>query len=79
MLLGGLVLYFVASVGCAVSSTIETLIAARFAQAVGACAVPVMAQAIVRDVYEREHAAQVLACIGVALAISPAIMPIIGG
>lgn len=79
VLLGGLVLYFVASVGCAVSSTIETLIAARFAQAVGACAGPVMAYAIVRDVYEREYAARVLAYIGVAFAISPAIMPIIGG
>jgi len=79
VLLGGLVLYFVASVGCAVSSTIEALIAARFAQAVGACAGPVMAYAIVRDVYERERAARVLAYIGVAFAISPAIMPIIGG
>ena len=72
-------LYFAASVGCAVSSTIETLIAARFAQAVGDCAGPVMAYAIVRDVYERERAARVLAYIGVAFAISPAIMPIIGG
>ena len=79
VLLGGLVLYFLASVACAVSSTIETLIAARFAQAVGACAGPVMAYAIVRDVYERERAARVLAYIGVAFAISPAIMPIIGG
>ncbi len=79
VLLGALVLYFVASVGCAVSPTIEALIAARFAQAVGACAGPVMAYAIVRDVYAGERAARVLAYIGVAFAISPAIMPIIGG
>ena len=79
VLLGALALYFAASVGCAVSPTIEALIAARFAQAVGACAGPVMARAIVRDVYERERAARVLAYIGVAFAVSPAITPIIGG
>jgi DHA1 family bicyclomycin/chloramphenicol resistance-like MFS transporter len=79
VLLGGLVLYFVASVACTISFTIEILITARFAQAVGACAGPVMTYAIVRDVYERKHAARVLAYINVAFAISPAIMPLIGG
>ena len=79
VLLAALVLYLAASLACAFSPTIEVLIAARFAQAVGACAGPVMARAIVRDVYERERAARVLAYIGIAFAVSPAITPIIGG
>lgn len=79
VLLGGIVLYLAASLVCALAGTIEALIVARVAQGMGACAGPVLGRAIVRDVYGRERAAQVLAYIGLAFAISPAVTPIIGG
>ena len=79
VLLGGLALFFVASLACAAATSIGALIAARFVQAVGACAGPVLGRAIVHDVYGRDRAAKALAYIGVALAISPAITPVIGG
>ena len=79
VLLGGVVFYLAASLVCALATTIEALIAARVVQGMGACAGPVLGRAIVRDVYGRERAAQVLAYIAVAFAISPALTPIIGG
>lgn len=79
VILGGIVLFLVASVACALAPTIEALIAARFLQALGACCGPVLGRAVVRDVYGREHAAKMLAYVGLAMAVAPAIGPIIGG
>lgn len=79
VLLFGVALYFVASLACALSPTIEALIAARFLQSVGACAGPVIGRAVVRDVYGPDRSAKALAYIGVAFAVSPAVTPIIGG
>lgn len=79
VLLAGLGLYFVASLACVAANSIEALIAARFVQALGACAGPALGRAIVRDVYGRDRAAKALAYIGIAFAVSPAVTPIIGG
>ena len=78
-LLGGLVVYFAASVACTLAPTIETLIAARFLQALGACAGPVLGRAVIRDVYGRERSTKVLATISLVFAVSPGVIPIVGG
>lgn len=75
----GLILYVVASVACALATSVEMLIAARFVQAVGACSGQVLGRAVVRDVYGREGSARMLAYIGAAMALAPAIGPILGG
>ncbi len=72
-------LYVFASVACALAPDIESLIAARLVQAFGACAGGVVGRAVVRDVHERETAARVLATIGAAMAIVPAVGPVLGG
>jgi DHA1 family bicyclomycin/chloramphenicol resistance-like MFS transporter len=79
VLLGGLVLYLGASVLCLVAPSIDALIAGRFAQGCAASVGPVLGRAIVRDVHGPDRSATVMAYIGAALAISPAIGPIIGG
>lgn len=79
MLLWGVVLFSLASLGCAFSGSIEALIFWRFVQSVGACSGAVLGRAIVRDVYGRERAAKALAYIGIAFSLSPAMSPIIGG
>lgn len=79
VLLGGVALYMVASVACLLAPSIEGLIAARFVQALGACAGPVVARAVVRDVYDRDEAARMLSYMASAMAIAPAIGPILGG
>ena len=79
VLLVGIALYVAASIACTFATTIEGLIAGRLAQGMAACAGPVIGRAIVRDVYGPTRSAKAMAYIGVALAISPAVAPIIGG
>jgi len=79
VILAGLALYLVATALCVVAPDIEVLILARFLQALGACVGPVLGRAVVRDVYGREGAAQILSYMGMAMALAPAFGPIIGG
>ncbi len=79
VLIGGLGLYFLASLACALAPNIEALVAARLFQAIGACSAPVLGRAIVRDVHGRERAAKILAYMGTAMALAPAVGPILGG
>lgn len=79
VLLGGLALFVLASAVAALAPTIEVLIAARLAQAVGGAAGIVLSRAIVRDLYGRERAASVLGYVTVAWAVAPMLAPGIGG
>lgn len=79
VLIGGLGLYIVASLACAVSPTIEAFLAARLVQGLGACVGPVVARAVVRDRFERADAVRAFAFIGMAIAVAPALGPLIGG
>ncbi|MBB4268098.1 multidrug effflux MFS transporter [Roseospira visakhapatnamensis] len=79
VLIGGVALYVVASVACVLAPTVEALIAARFVQALGACAGPVIGRAVVRDVYDRGEAARMLSLMASAMALAPAVAPILGG
>ena len=79
LMLFGMGLYLIASLACMLAQSIETLIVARFFQALGACAGPVLGRAIVRDVYGPLQAARVLAYISGAMAIAPMIGPFFGG
>lgn len=79
VLIGGLSVFVIGSLGCMVATTIEEFFVWRFVQAVGGCAGPVLVRAVVRDVYEKEDAARFLAYIASAMALAPAIAPMIGG
>jgi DHA1 family bicyclomycin/chloramphenicol resistance-like MFS transporter len=79
VLLGGLAIYLLSSVACMLAPGIDTLIAARFFQALGACAGPVLGRAIVRDLYGPVEAARVLAYLGGAMALAPMLGPVLGG
>lgn len=79
VLIGGVALYMLASIACLFAPTIEALIGARFVQAIGACAGPVLARAVVRDVYSREEGARMLSYMASAMALAPAVGPILGG
>src|SRR3712207_3074227 len=52
VLLAGLAIFIAAGLACTLAPTIDTLIGARFLQALGASAPIVLARAIVRDLYE---------------------------
>lgn len=79
VLLGGLVIYLAASVACLFAPDIDTLIAARFLQALGACAGPVLGRAIVRDVWGPKESPRVIAYVGAAMALAPLVGPTFGG
>jgi DHA1 family bicyclomycin/chloramphenicol resistance-like MFS transporter len=66
-LLGGLVVYLLGSLACTIAPSILTLIFGRIVQAAGGCAGIVLTRAIVRDLYEREQAATMLAYITMAM------------
>jgi DHA1 family bicyclomycin/chloramphenicol resistance-like MFS transporter len=75
----GLALYVMGTTACALAPDLTSLIAGRFVQGFGACSGPAIARAAVRDRYERAEAARVLAYVGMAMAVGPAVGPIIGG
>ena len=74
----GLALYLVASVACALSISINMLIAARLVQGLGAAAGPVMARAIVRDRFQGSKAASVMSFVVMVMGAAPLIAPMIG-
>ncbi|OOG77931.1 Bcr/CflA family drug resistance efflux transporter [Algoriphagus sp. A40] len=75
----GLGIYVLASVGCALSQSVENLILMRFLQAIGGCAGMVSAQAMVRDIFPVGKTAQVLSLLTLVIAVSPMIAPTVGG
>ncbi len=79
ILLGGIAIYVVASIGCAAAQSIEQLLVARFFQAIGACSGQVIGRAIVRDVYGAHGAARMLGYITAGTALAPVLGPPIGG
>ena len=72
-------LYCAASLACALSTSIEMLIAARALQALGGSGGIVLARAIVRDLYSGARAGRELSLIGAVMALAPALAPLIGG
>jgi DHA1 family bicyclomycin/chloramphenicol resistance-like MFS transporter len=75
----GLTLFFFASIGCALSTSVEMLWFFRVLQGIGGGAGNVVARAMVRDLYEGAEAQRVMATIQIIFGIAPAIAPMIGG
>ncbi len=75
----GMGLYILASVGCAMSHSVEMLIAVRLLQAIGSCAAGVASMAMVRDLFPVEDSAKVFALLVLVLGASPLVAPTVGG
>lgn len=75
----GVSLFVVDSVGCALSQTMEQIVFWRMFQAFGACTGPMLARAMVRDLYPRTQAAQTLSTLTVIMAVAPIVGPLLGG
>jgi DHA1 family bicyclomycin/chloramphenicol resistance-like MFS transporter len=78
VLLAGVTIYCAATIACMTARSIEWLIAARFLQAVGACAGAVIGRAIVRDAYGAAGSARMLGFITAGTALAPVVGPMIG-
>lgn len=78
-LLVGLVLFVIGSVGCVYSANLHEMMLWRVVQAVGACAGPLLSRAMIRDVYNKVKAAELLSTLMMVMALAPIFGPIIGG
>ena len=74
----GLSLYAIGAIGCALSPSIEWLIAFRFLQGMGACAGVVICRAIVRDLHTGPAAAQLMSRLMLVFSVSPILAPLAG-
>lgn len=79
VVLGGLVIYALASLLGAFAPDYETLLAARTLQGLGAAMAVLLARTIVRDCLAREAAAQALALIGMFFGLVPILAPLVSG
>jgi DHA1 family bicyclomycin/chloramphenicol resistance-like MFS transporter len=78
VLLVGLAAFIAGSLACALAPSIELLIVARIVQSVGGAAGMVLARAIVRDLYDRERSASIIAYLTMAMVVAPMLAPTIG-
>src|SRR6201991_538449 len=79
VLLWGLGLMVVASLGCIFAESLPQLIAARFFQALGGASGMVVSRAIIRDIYERDRVASMISLVVAALMIGQMVSPLTGG
>ncbi|MFN0265336.1 multidrug effflux MFS transporter [Tepidamorphus sp. 3E244] len=78
VLVFSLLAFTVASAACTLAHSVEMLVVARFAQALGAGGGVVIARAVVRDLYDADRAGQELALMGTILGIVPLFAPTLG-
>ena len=74
----GLGLYIAACVACALAPSVEFLVAARFVQALAACAGIVVSRAVVRDRFEPREAARVFSMLMLVMGAAPILAPAVG-
>lgn len=77
-LYAGLLLFTLASVGCALATDIETLVALRFVQGLGAAAGMAIPRAVVRDLHTGTEAARLMSLLMLVFSISPLLAPLAG-
>src|SRR6478609_4548458 len=78
VLLAALSLYVAICLSCVFATSIEMLIVLRCLQALGVAGAPVLARAIVRDLYQGVRAGRELARIGSITALAPVVAPSLG-
>jgi DHA1 family bicyclomycin/chloramphenicol resistance-like MFS transporter len=78
-LLGGLVLFALASAACVVTSDIGQFVALRFLQALGGASGMVVIRAVIRDRFDEIQSARVLSLMMLVMGAAPILAPLAGG
>ncbi|QSX77092.1 multidrug effflux MFS transporter [Agrilutibacter solisilvae] len=79
VILGGLVVFTFASIGCALATDLTTLLAFRALQGLSSGVGLIVGRAVIRDVLQGEAAQRLMSQVSMIFGIAPAIAPIIGG
>ncbi len=78
VMLWGLGLFLIATLGCIFAPTVEIFLLFRMMQAVVAVAM-VLSRAVIRDLYEQDRAASMIGYVTMGMALVPMISPAVGG
>ena len=79
VVLAGLALATIASTAAIFAASIASLVSARIAQSLGASTGQTIGRAIIRDLYDREHAASMIGLVTSVVVLMPMVAPLIGG
>ena len=78
VVLGALALYVVTSLAASLATNVEVLIVTRILQSFGASAGLTLGRTMIRDLYERDHAASMIGYVTMAMVVAPMLAPSIG-
>jgi DHA1 family bicyclomycin/chloramphenicol resistance-like MFS transporter len=79
VILTGLCIYVLTSIGCAFVGEAMQLVVLRLLQGLAACGSVVLARTMVRDLAERDQAARAMSLMMACTSIAPMLAPLIGG
>ena len=79
ILLGGMFGFALTTLACALAPDLGSLTLARVLQGATACTEVVVGYAVIRELYDESGAVKVLGAYGMAVALAPAVGPLIGG
>ena len=79
VILAGLVVFALASVGCALAEDIKQLLAFRALQGLSAGAGIVVGRAIIRDLFQGPQAQRLMSQVTMIFGVAPAVAPLVGG
>lgn len=79
VILGGLVVFAIASAGCALATDLKTLLAFRALQGLSSGVGLIVGRAVIRDVLHGHDAQRLMSQVSMIFGIAPAIAPVIGG
>ena len=79
VIIGGMVVFTLASVGCALARDLPTLLVFRALQGLSAGAGQIVGRAAIRDLFHGDDAQRLMSQVSMIFGIAPAIAPIVGG
>ncbi len=79
VILVGLGIYTVASIGCAIAPSFATLLVFRALQGTSAGVGMIVGRAVIRDLFEGPEAQRLLSLVTMLFAFAPAVAPVVGG
>lgn len=79
LIFAGLLIFLLGGILCMIAPSVMILLGARLIQGLGGGVVLVVGMASIRDLYHSERLAKIMSLMGMVIALSPGIAPIIGG
>ncbi|RMH93070.1 Bcr/CflA family efflux MFS transporter [Lysobacter pythonis] len=78
VIIGGLVVFAIASAGCALSTSLPMLLAFRVLQGLSAGVGLIIGRAVIRDVFHGDDAQRLMSRVSMIFGVAPAVAPLVG-